>query len=230
MGSAQQLSRAPGTTSVASVAAVVQLAARSAAIVLGCLMGLTLLPVVFGWHPYVVVSGSMAPRIQPGDVVVAAPVAPAEVKAGNVIVFTDPARPERRLVHRVVANNGDGTFTTRGDANGSADSTPVPASSVLGLARLRIPFVGLFPYWQRNQQWLQLGFSSFGLSALVLISFWGGRPEPRSTPYYPGSVRSLGRHRMSELPVRSGSHRPGPARELLPAPQSGRRRAPALSR
>ena len=58
----------------------------------GCLL-ITLLPVLIGWRPFVVESGSMAPRIHVGDVVLAAPVAQASDLVGRVTVFDDPAKP-----------------------------------------------------------------------------------------------------------------------------------------
>ena len=40
--------------------------------VAGCL-AVTLIPMLFGWRPYVIQSGSMQPRIKVGDIVIASP-------------------------------------------------------------------------------------------------------------------------------------------------------------
>ena len=58
------------------------------AFVIGCL-AISLLPLVIGWHPYVVKSGSMEPRIKVGDIVLASPEPGPQ----------SPARPRHR-VHR----------------------------------------------------------------------------------------------------------------------------------
>ena len=55
----------------------------------GCL-AITLLPLLFGWRPYVVESGSMSPRIKVGDVILAAPEHDPKELLGHVTVFHDP--------------------------------------------------------------------------------------------------------------------------------------------
>ncbi len=206
-----------------------QVVARTAVAVLGCLLGLTLLPVLIGWRPYVVVSGSMTPQIRPGDVVVAKPVQPSVIQPGHVIVFTDPSRPDRMLVHRVITVNADGTFTTKGDANGTPDSAHVQPSAVHGMGRLRIPYVGLFPYWQRNSQWGLVALTAGGLALLVLFGQWHRRDDYESDEQDDDTSESdaghdpdsPGRHRVgakptadaleSDLVSAAGRHRSQPA-------------------
>ena len=63
------------------------------AVVLGLLL-CCLLPVFFGWTTTVVLTGSMAPALRPGDVVIAAPVPAARIGAlapGAVVLVHDPA-------------------------------------------------------------------------------------------------------------------------------------------
>ncbi len=55
----------------------------------GCLL-VTLIPILFGWRPYVVESGSMEPRIKVGDVVLASPEHDPETLLGHVAIFDDP--------------------------------------------------------------------------------------------------------------------------------------------
>lgn len=157
--------RAPGRTAAVAglarlLAAAVVLAAGTAAVSL-TLLGL--LPFVLGWSSTVVLTGSMAPQIAPGDVVVLAPVAPARLQPGHVIRFQDPARPRRFLLHRIETVRPGGTLTTRGDANPAADTTPVPAAAVTGLARLRIPYAGLPSLWWQQRDYPRLGLLGAGL-------------------------------------------------------------------
>lgn len=104
---------------------------------LGATLLWILLPtIVLGWTPLVVTSGSMAPSINRGDVVIVEPgVTPI---AGNVVAFL--GGDGSPVLHRVEQVNSDGTFTTRGDANHHADSTPVTA--VGGVGRLLVPHFG----------------------------------------------------------------------------------------
>ena len=130
----------------------------------GCLL-LTLVPLLVGWRPYVIESGSMLPRINVGDVILAAPVDNVNDLLGRVTVFTDPGHPSTTKSHRVVAVDSDGTLRTRGDANPTDDSAPVPYSDVRGLGRLLVAFVGLPLIWAQTGQWLLLG--AFALSLLL---------------------------------------------------------------
>jgi len=121
----------------------------------GCLL-ITLVPILFGWRPFVVQSGSMEPRINVGDIVLAAPVGNAEDVLGRVTVFVDPDKRENYKTHRVVALNGDGTMTTQGDANPTPDGTHITMADVRGLGRLLVSFAGLPFVWARGGQWLLL--------------------------------------------------------------------------
>jgi len=100
----------------------------------------SLAPMVWGWKPAVVMTGSMMPVISPGDVVL---VNPGQVpKRGQIVLVRDPEVPTGRVAHRVVAIAPDGTLTTKGDANPTADSVRHPASDVIGVARLVVPRAG----------------------------------------------------------------------------------------
>ncbi len=138
--------------------------------VAGCL-AITLLPILFGWRPFVIESGSMQPRIDIGDVVLASPVDNANDLLGRVAVFQDPDRPGTMKSHRIVAINADGTLTSKGDANPTVDSLHVPLSDVRGLGRLLVGFAGLPLIWTQNGQWLLLlGFLLSLLVAATVVS------------------------------------------------------------
>jgi signal peptidase len=107
-------------------------------------------PHLAGWRSQVVLTGSMQPRIHPGDLVLAAPVARGELKPGRVLLFRDPVHPGRTIVHRLVRYDDQGNIITKGDANRSEDSTPVAPSAVLGLPRLRVPYIGRPVVWERD--------------------------------------------------------------------------------
>ncbi|KZX19653.1 signal peptidase I [Rathayibacter tanaceti] len=81
-----------------------------------------------------VLSNSMAPVMPVGSLAVTLPVAQADVRAGDVIVFTDPDDPSLRVIHRVTfvypeaeaatlrgREPGELALTTKGDNNQSAD-------------------------------------------------------------------------------------------------------------
>ncbi|MGH8949078.1 MAG: signal peptidase I, partial [Acidimicrobiia bacterium] len=123
---------------------------------LAACLSVTLIPMVFGWHPYVIVTGSMEPGIRAGDIVVASPDLVIEEMIGRVITFEDPAREGYVLTHRLVSLNENGTLVTKGDANPTVDSVPVAPETVTGLGRLLVQFVGLPVVWLLTGNWLML--------------------------------------------------------------------------
>jgi signal peptidase I len=146
------------------------------AAVLVALVGLVfwaIVPSVAGFEGHVVVSGSMEPRLAPGDVVLTREVSPQQLQPGQVLLFPDPERPDRLLLHRLVSFDAEGDLVTRGDANQSNDSTPVPAASVIGQAQLRIPYVGLPAYWRVEGQWGHIGLVAVLLVAATVFATGG---------------------------------------------------------
>jgi signal peptidase len=145
--------------------------------VLSTLAGLVLwsvLPVVLGWRPTLVLTGSMAPAVRAGDVVVVEPA--RRPRPGTIVLVDDPAVPGRRLLHRLVRVRPDGTLVTKGDANRVADSAPVPPGNVLGAVRLRIPAIGLPAVWVHDGDFVRLG----ALGLLVGAAALGTRTAQRS--------------------------------------------------
>lgn len=149
---------------------VVATAARA---VLAALVGLAVwsaAPALLGWHPTTVMTGSMAPRLLPGDVVVSRPVAPAEVRPGQVLLADDPDHPGRLRMHRFVEPGRDGAVVTKGDANPRADSSPIERSAVHGVAALRIPFVASPVLWVREGRWVETGVLTLVVVALLALA------------------------------------------------------------
>jgi len=104
-------------------------------------------PMLIGWHSTTVMTGSMEPSLHVGDVVVSKPVDPRDLHRGQVLLFDDPDHAGVLRLHRFDALHGDGTLTTKGDANPHADSTPITRSAVEGVGYLRVPLVGTPITW-----------------------------------------------------------------------------------
>lgn len=133
-------------------------------------------PVVAHLTPTLIVSGSMAPSINTGDVVLVRPTNSRVLRRGQVVTFDDPANPGRLLTHRVVHANDDGSVKTRGDANPAMDSTPVSSDAIRGIGQLVIPAVGLPAMWVRGGQWLAVLLWLAG-TALALRYTWTYSPR-----------------------------------------------------
>lgn len=147
----------------------------------------SLLPLAVGLRTDVVMSGSMAPGIEPGDVVISVPTAVRDLRPGMTISFTDPADPGRNLIHRFIARAADGSFQTRGDANSEPDSVLVPAALIHGQSRIRIPAVGLPAYWARTGQYRRFACGAAVLAVLISVA-------TRRAP-------TGGRHRSADQPM-----------------------------
>ncbi|MBT1623188.1 S24/S26 family peptidase [Curtobacterium flaccumfaciens pv. oortii] len=140
--------------------------------VVATLLGLALwaaAPALIGWQPTTVMTGSMEPRLTPGDVVVSRPVASGEVRTGKILLADDPDQPGHLRMHRYVEDGPGGTLVTKGDANLQQDSTPLERSAVHGVAFLRIPFVGAPILWLRQGEWVKVVVLALGLTALLAL-------------------------------------------------------------
>jgi signal peptidase I len=151
-------------------ALVVATLARLVLVFIGSLVTLGLLPAVLGWHPSVVMSGSMEPRLHVGDLAVSRPVPSDQLALGQVLLVHDPDHPGRLRLHRLHAFEPDGTLQLRGDANPEPDSSHVRRSAVLGVGVLRVPWVGLPSVWAQEHRPLPLAALAVGVIATIALA------------------------------------------------------------
>ncbi|MDI6097031.1 signal peptidase I [Actinoplanes sp. NEAU-A12] len=130
----------------------------------------TVLPLVIGWSSAVVTSGSMLPRIRPGDVVVAQPFSGGTVEPGQPILAENPDKPGHLIMHRVVGRNPDGTLVTKGDANEQEDSTPMPLASVKARPRILVRYVGLPALWFQQGRYREVSIFVAGAGLLGIVA------------------------------------------------------------
>ncbi|MEX0152961.1 signal peptidase I [Microbacterium sp. LMI1-1-1.1] len=155
-------------------------------------------PAVVGWMPTSVMSASMSPAIEVGDVVVAMPVGPEDLVPGRVLLAVDPDRPDRLRLHRLESVRADGMLVTRGDANPAADSTPVSPEAVSGVGVLRVPWVGLPSVWARTGNVVPLAVTAVVLLGCLAVGTRRGRDddenagEDADTPDDPGRPGEAG--------------------------------------
>lgn len=138
-------------------------------------------PVALGWHPTVVSSGSMLPRLHVGDVVISRPVPLQKLALGQVLLVHDPDHPDKLRMHRYVRATSDGRLVLRGDANRTDDSSPVAPAAVEGVGVLRVPYVGLPATWAAAGNFLALAGTGLGLIGLLVLATWY-RTDPDRDP------------------------------------------------
>src|SRR5215213_3461054 len=87
--------------------------------------GLAVGPHVLGYRTMTMLTGSMSPAIDPGDVTIVTPLAVTDVTEGMVITYHVPVADHSLVTHRVVSvetgPDGSVQVQTKGDANGAID-------------------------------------------------------------------------------------------------------------
>lgn len=119
-------------------------------------------PVLFGHRFMVVLTDSMQPALNAGDLLIGRSPGGVPIQPGYVITFRSPGT-HAVITHRVVQVDRSGPevrFSTKGDAASDADPELVPSSSVLTTFRFRIPAGGYLVTFARS--W-------YGLVILILI-------------------------------------------------------------
>ena len=114
-----------------------------------------------GFKLYVVMSGSMEPKIHTGSLVVDWPAKSYEV--GDIITFGPDTKTQTPTTHRIVEKRSvleQATYITKGDANNTADTREITNTDVIGKVRLAIPYLGYV---------LSVAKRPFGFMILVII-------------------------------------------------------------
>ena len=103
-------------------------------------------PSVGGWLPLIVLTDSMQPEIDGGDLIICHTIEAEEIKTGDVIAFFDPAGNGTSIVtHRVieiVEENGELSFRTKGDNNNAEDKLLVSENNLVAIYKTRIAGAG----------------------------------------------------------------------------------------
>jgi signal peptidase I len=130
-----------------------------------------------GYRPLIDHSGSMAPAIGVGDVVITHGEPASSVRPGQIVSFSDQALQGRLVTHRVVAARFAGAridVVTRGDANAAGESWSVARSASVGHVVFRIPAIGLAMAWI-SDVWVRtalLTLVALVLSVALLRRIW----------------------------------------------------------
>lgn len=103
---------------------------------------------LFGYRYYTILTPSMSPTYNVGDMIFVQLKGPEDINEGDVITFNPSQDSDAYLTHRVtekiVDYQGTGVtcFRTRGDANDSEDSFLIESDRVIGTVNFGIPYLG----------------------------------------------------------------------------------------
>ena len=93
----------------------------------------------------VVLTGSMQPTINPGDIVITAPVSRVEPKIDDVAAYQArrfDGAPVGVFTHRIINGDGQSGWVLKGDNNPSPDIQKPTNSDILGVVIFVIPWLG----------------------------------------------------------------------------------------
>ena len=122
------------------------------------------IPMPLGFGLAEVLSDSMYPTIKTGDVIMVVP--KDEYEVGDIVAFEDGAII---VTHRIIDENEDGTFVTKGDYIGnSRDDMPLQEKYIIG--KVVNVFAGLGPFVSIMQSPLVIMLSIMIIALLLYLS------------------------------------------------------------
>ena len=147
---------------------------------IGLIVAVTL-PAAFGLHPLTVLTGSMRPGIQPGDMVIDQPIHPSQIRVGDIVTFQDP-EGDRTITHRVrKVNIGEGQahVVTRGDANDTVERWQIPLTGQVGRVVYQVPKIGYPVTWShtRDGRLAMVSLPALLLTIMMLVKIWRSGDE-----------------------------------------------------
>lgn len=107
-----------------------------------------------------VLTGSMEPTIQTGDVIIIKKVNIDEIQVEDIITFNENNTLITHRVFKIINNNNSISFVTKGDANDTVDQDIVLSNQVLGKNILIIPKIGYV---------VRFLSSPFGFISLIIL-------------------------------------------------------------
>ena len=93
----------------------------------------------------IVLTGSMAPAINTGDVILTTPVSRHEPKIGDVVAYQAKRFNGQSVAvfsHRIIGGDINSGFIVKGDSNKSPDTQKPKRGDILGVVIFVIPFIG----------------------------------------------------------------------------------------
>ncbi|WP_347108893.1 signal peptidase I [Paenarthrobacter sp. S56] len=140
-------------------------------------------PRLLGYQTSTMLTGSMAPLINPGDVVVTVPTPVKDIKVGDIITYHIPVEDQRVETHRItqITTTADGgtAVQTKGDANNGIDPwVATLQGQTVDKQVATIPYVGNAIRTLREP--MVLNILMYGAPAILVIgmlaSIWSKDP------------------------------------------------------
>lgn len=130
----------------------------------------TKVPDIFGIKPFVVLSGSMEPTIQTGDLAIIKSVEPDQLKVGDIIAFryTDEDIITLHRISEIDKVNNNVIFRTKGDNNKTEDKLNVQIENIEGIYSGKLDKIGNVVMSIKTPQGLALSL----LTVVLIFLIW----------------------------------------------------------
>ena len=165
--------------------------AASTVVMLGAVAAFLFLavgPRVLGYQTSTMLTGSMAPLINAGDVVVSVPKPVGSLKTGDIITYGIPVQDHRVETHRIIEiirnDNGTTAVRTKGDANNVSDPwTAALQGGTVHVHAATIPYLGTAIRTLREPVLLQslMYGAPAVLVTIILLSIWKKEPSTNNS-------------------------------------------------
>lgn len=120
------------------------------------------IPYIFGYHPLVVLTGSMEPTYKIGSIIYYHQVPESDLKIGDPITFK---LSDGTIVTHRINEIIDNEYQTKGDANDTPDVLKINYNNILGRVSLvTIPLLGYISYYITKHKFI------IGIVILILVS------------------------------------------------------------
>lgn len=122
-------------------------------------------PSFLGIKTYTIVSGSMEPEIQIGDIVIVKEVEEDKLQEGDIISFRQGQSVVTHRIIGIIENENEKTYKTKGDNNNIEDRQEI------GFALIEGKLIGKIPFLGKIAQMLQGKITVIVIALMVYIYF-----------------------------------------------------------
>lgn len=123
------------------------------------------IPSVLGYKLMSVLTGSMRPALEPGDMIIAKEIDSKQIQVNDVITYWIGNNLVTHRVVEIVNKDQELFFKTKGDANNVEDQALVPSNRIVGKLSFNIPKGGYIASFIRSSK----GFVLFFILPIMCI-------------------------------------------------------------
>lgn len=118
-------------------------------------------PSIFGIKTYVIVSGSMMPNLNIGDIAIIKEEKTENLKKGDIISFRRGKLVITHRIENVIITDGNREYVTKGDNNNVQDNEMVKEKEIEGKLIAKIPYLGKLTLILKNEIVIIMFFSIY---------------------------------------------------------------------